>query len=141
MPSADSCTAISASYGTLSSEFRTPNRPPGVSTTTFTTHLPDLPFRFLMVMAFAILCLLCQPKRPHIRFLFVRSWLCSTLPSDPASRRRPCASLVLRHHQAGRGTFTPKLLCMPGTQRKGGHAAHWFIPAQRKSLHVLDVYQ
>ena len=26
---------------------------------------------------------------------------CSTLPSDPASRRRPCASLILHRHQAG----------------------------------------
>ncbi|EFO3183204.1 hypothetical protein ED715_26240 [Escherichia coli] len=79
------------------------------------THLSDLPPRFLMVMAFAILCLLRQPGRPRIGFLFVRSWICFTLPSDPASRRRPCASLVLRHHQAGQGTFTPELLNMPGT--------------------------
>lgn len=35
------------------------------------------------------------------RFPFVRSWPCSTLPSDPVSRRRPCASLTLHHHQAG----------------------------------------
>ena len=74
--------------------------------------------RFLMVIAFAILCLLRQPGRPHIGFLFVRSWICFTLPSDPASRQRPCASLVLRHHQAGQGTFPPDLLNMPGTQRK-----------------------
>ena len=36
-----------------------------------------------------------------IRFLSIGPRLCSTLPSDPASRRRPCASLILRHHQAG----------------------------------------
>jgi len=30
---------------------------------------------------------------PTIRFLFVRSRLCYTLPSDPTSRWRPCASL------------------------------------------------
>ncbi|HAY0228387.1 TPA: hypothetical protein JS274_004599 [Escherichia coli] len=30
-----------------------------------------------------------------------------SLPSDPASRRRPCASLVLRHHQAGQGLSSP----------------------------------
>ncbi len=118
MPSADSCPPVSAPYGTLSSGYRTTDRPPGVSSAAFTTHLSDLPPRFLMVMAFAILCLLRQPGRPRIGFLFVRSWICFTLPSDPASRRRPCASLVLRYHQAGQGTFTPELLNMPGTQRK-----------------------
>lgn len=110
MPSADSCPPVSAPYGTLSSEYRTPDRPPGVSSAAFTTHLPNLPPRLLMVMAFAINGLLRQPGRPHIGFLFVRSWFCSTPPSDPASRRHPCASLVLRHHQAGQGTFTPELL-------------------------------
>lgn len=39
-----------------------------------------------LAMDFAITCSLVQPGRPHIRFLFVRSWLCSTLPSDPTSR-------------------------------------------------------
>ena len=38
---------------------------------------------------------------PLIRFLFVESRLCSTLPSDPASRRRPCASLTLLLRQDG----------------------------------------
>src|SRR5439155_15681120 len=36
---------------------------------------------------------------PRIRFLFIGSHLCSALPSDPASRRRPCASLTLHLHQ------------------------------------------
>lgn len=115
MPSADSCPPISTPYDMLSSECRTTNWPPGVSSAAFTTHLPNLPPRLLMVMAFAINGLLRQPGRPHIGFLFVRSWFCFTLPSDPASRRRPCALLVLRHHQAGQGTFTPELLSMPGT--------------------------
>ena len=38
-------------------------------------------------------------EAPRIQFLFVGSHLCSTLPSDPASRRRPCASLTLHLHQ------------------------------------------
>ncbi|ACT08310.1 hypothetical protein Dd1591_3499 [Dickeya chrysanthemi Ech1591] len=74
MPSADSCPPVSVPYDTLSSECRTPDRPPGVSSAAFTTHLPDLPPRLLMVMAFAITCLLCQTGKPHIGFLFVRSW-------------------------------------------------------------------
>ena len=38
---------------------------------------------------------------PHIRFLFIDSRFCSTLLSDPASRRRPCVSLTLHLHQVG----------------------------------------
>src|SRR5215218_7589196 len=54
---------------------------------------------------------------PPIRFLFVGSRVCSTLPSDGPSRDLicPCASLALRLHQAVQGTFTPKLLNMPDT--------------------------
>jgi hypothetical protein len=36
---------------------------------------------------------LVWPQQPLIRFLFVKLQLRSTLPPDPASRRRPCASL------------------------------------------------
>jgi hypothetical protein len=54
---------------------------------------------------------------PSIRFLSIGSRVCSTLPSDPASRRRPCASLTLHLHQVGWGTFTPKLSNMLGTPR------------------------
>ena len=41
------------------------------------------------------------PGRPCIRFLPIGSRLCSTLPPDPTSRQRPCASLIPRRHQAG----------------------------------------
>ena len=44
-----------------------------------------------MDVDFAISRPLVRPRLPRIRFLFVRSRLCSTLPPDPASRRRPCA--------------------------------------------------
>ena len=74
---------------------------PEVSSTAFATHPPDLPPRLLMVMDFAVIGPLVQAGRPRIWFLFVRSWFCSTLPSDLASRRRPCASLTLHHHQVG----------------------------------------
>jgi hypothetical protein len=40
----------------------------------------------LMELDFAISGPLVQPRMPHIRFLFVRSRLCSTLPSDATSR-------------------------------------------------------
>ena len=68
-----------------------------------------------MDMDFAISRPLVRPEMPRIRFLFVRSRFCSTLLSDPALRRRPCALLALHLHQAVQGTFTPKLLNMLDT--------------------------
>src|SRR5580658_6076129 len=56
---------------------------------------------------------------PHIRFLSIGWGLCSTLLSDLASRRCPGASLSLLRHQNAKGTCTPELLNMPGTQAKG----------------------
>src|SRR5439155_3887941 len=53
-----------------------------------------------------------------IRFLFIGSRLCSTLLSDLASRRRPCASLSLHLHQVVKRTFTSKLSNMLGTQER-----------------------
>src|SRR5208337_1180069 len=52
---------------------------------------------------------------PHIRFLSIGSHVCSALPSDPALRRRPCASLTLHLHQVGWRTFTSKLSNTLGT--------------------------
>ena len=52
-----------------------------------------------------------------IRFLFIGSRLCSTLLSDPASRRRPCASLSLHLHQVVKRTSTSQLSNMLGTRK------------------------
>ena len=81
--------------------FRTRRRPAEARPTAFTAHPPDLPPRPSMAMDFAVICPLVRPGRPRIRFLSIGSRPCSTLPSDPASRRRPCASLILRRHRAG----------------------------------------
>jgi hypothetical protein len=80
---------------------RQQHRSPEVRSTAFAARPPDLPPRSLMTMDFAIACPLVRPGRPLIRFLSIGPRLCSTLPSDPTSRRRPCASLTLRRHQAG----------------------------------------
>jgi hypothetical protein len=105
---------------TFSLDSRTPGRPPEVGSAAFTTHLPDLPPQLLMVMDLAIIGVLVRLGRPRIWFLFVRSWLCYTFPSDPASRRRPCVSLTLLDHQVGQGTWNlhPKLLRMLGALKK-----------------------
>ena len=97
---------------------RTRRGPPEVGSDAFPAHPPDLPPRPLMTMDFAVLRPLVRPGRPRIRFLSIRSRLCSTLPSDPASRRRLCASLALRRHQAGQRTSTSKLPNMLGTHTK-----------------------
>jgi hypothetical protein len=57
--------------------------------------------KLLMAVDFAVHGPLVRPGRPHIRFLFVGPRVCSTLPLDPASRRRRCALLTLLRHQDG----------------------------------------
>src|SRR5258708_29523597 len=57
---------------------------------------------------------------PQIRFLYIGSRFCSTLPSDPASQRRPCASLSLHLYQVLKRTYTSKLSNMLGVPTKKG---------------------
>jgi len=70
-----------------------------------------------MDMGFVVIGQLARHRMPQIRFLYIGSHVCSTLLSDPASRRRPCASLSLHLHQVVKGTFTPELSNMLGTPR------------------------
>jgi hypothetical protein len=70
----------------------------------------------LMDRGFVVPCPLARHRMPLIRFLYIGSYVCSALLSDPASQRRPCASLSLHLHQVVKGTFTPKLSIMLGTQ-------------------------
>src|SRR5215831_19458311 len=60
------------------------------------------------------------PLTPPIRFLYIGSRICSALPSDPASRRRPCAPLSLLLYQDVKRTFTSKLSNMHGVQVQSG---------------------
>src|SRR5262249_8972234 len=99
---------------------RTRRRSLGVSPTAFIAPPPDLQFWPLMDMDFANACPLVRPALPHIRFLFVGSRLCSTLPSDSPSQFCPCALLVLHLHQVAQRTFTPKLSDMSDTHRARG---------------------
>jgi hypothetical protein len=101
---------------TLSPESRTNSRSPEVSSTAFRTQPPDLHPVPLMDLDFVIACPLVRHNMPLIRFLFIGSYVCSTLLSDPASRRRPCASLSLHLHQLVKRTFTFELSNMLGTQ-------------------------
>jgi hypothetical protein len=57
---------------------------------------------------------------PQIRFLYIASRFCSTFPSDPTSRRCPCASLSLHLCQVVKRTFTSKRSNMLGVPRTFG---------------------
>src|ERR1700675_2938059 len=88
-----------------------------------------------MDMDFAISRPLVRPEMPHIRFLFVRSRFCSTLPSDTASRCWPCASLGLHLHQDGQATFIATLPNLPATHRPpfAGLVLRWVRPCTELS--------
>jgi hypothetical protein len=85
----------------------------------------------LMEMGFAVIGQLARHRMPQIRFLYIGSYVCSTLLSDPASRRRPCALLLLHLHQVVEGTFTPELSNMLGTIGIGGSLATPPLPHHR----------
>jgi hypothetical protein len=89
-----------------SQSLRTRCRSLGVSPTAFIAHPPDL--RPLMEMDFANACPLVRPALPRIRFLFVGSRLCSTLPSDGPSRFRPCAGLSPPNCRIQAGASRPR---------------------------------
>jgi hypothetical protein len=86
MPSADFCCQIKAPYDAFSHDFATHSRSPEVSSTTFRTQPPNLQPAPLMDMGFAVIGPLARHRMPQIRFLYIGSYVCSTLPPDPTSR-------------------------------------------------------
>ena len=136
-PSADFCCTVRMDYSTLSPGSGTCSRSPAISLTAFNAQPPNLQPVPLMDMDFAVSCQLVRHRMPRIRFLSIGSRLCSTLPSDPASRRRPCASLSLLLHQDVKGTYTPKLSNMHGVQRKQAAPKSGFLIWPRVQLMQL----
>src|SRR6516162_8422733 len=117
-PAADFCRPVRMDRSTLSPDSGTNGRSPEVSSTAFRTQPPDLQPVSLLDMGFAVICPLARHRMPLIRFLYMGSHVCSTLLSDPTSRRRPCASLLLHLHQVVEETYTPELSNMLGTQKE-----------------------
>jgi hypothetical protein len=82
------------------------------------------------------------PARPErathrIRFVFLRPHLRSKLPSDPASRRHPCASLVLRlHAHLDRGLAPPSTTICPA--HTGGAESRAAVGASAPGLLSVD---
>ena len=93
MPSADSSRPLVMDHSILSLAVKTNERSPEVSSTAFSARPPDLHTAPLMDRDFVKTSSLVRHGLPRIWFLFIGPRLCSTLPSDPASRRRPGASL------------------------------------------------
>src|SRR5690349_11839617 len=92
-PAADFCRPVRLDRSTLSPDSGTNDRSPEVSSTAFRTQPPNLQPVPLMDMGFAITCSFARHRMPHIRFLYIGSYVCSALLLDPPSPERPCASL------------------------------------------------
>ena len=118
MPAADFCRMVRVNRSTLSPDSGTCGRPPAIRLTAFDAQPPDLQPAPLMDMDFAVIGQLVRRRMPYIRFLSIGSRLCYTLPSDPASRRRPCASLSLLLHQDVKRTYTSKMSFMHGVPKQ-----------------------
>jgi hypothetical protein len=89
MPTADFCRTIKRNYFLFSPGSGTCDRSPAIRLTAFHAQPPNLQPAPLMDMDFAVIGQLVRRRMPYIRFLSIGSRLCSTLPSDPASRRQP----------------------------------------------------
>src|SRR5262249_39822951 len=125
LPSADFCRLVRIDYSTPSPESRTNGRSREVSSTAFRTRPPDLQPVPLMDLDFVVASPLVRHCMPLIRFLFIGPYVCSTLLSDPTSRRRPCALLSLHLHQIVKRTFTFELSNMLGTLAVGISVARY----------------
>ena len=89
MPAADFCRTVRVNRFTLSPDSGSCGRPPAIGLTAFNEQPPNLQPAPLMDADFDVIGQLLRRRMPHIRFLSIGSRLCSTLPSEPASRPRP----------------------------------------------------
>ena len=99
-------TALNRPCGLFSPILGQPYSSPGVSTPTFGTQPLEFTIPALDGYGLRYLMLTRPAFSPVIQFLFVGSYLCSTLPSDPTSRWMPLRFSSLHLHQVGKGTLT-----------------------------------
>src|SRR5713101_248991 len=112
MPSADFCAAFGGSPPSRQSDHkghgRQRRRPPEVSLTAFRTQPPE--FTWGALDGYGLRESHARSSRarpPQIRFLYIGSCVCSTLPSDPTSRLVTPLRLATHLHQVGRGLSPP----------------------------------
>src|SRR5216683_1975257 len=113
MPSADFCAAFGGSPPSRQSDHkghgRQRRRPPEVSLTAFRTQPPE--FTWGALDGYGLRESHARSSRarpPRIRFLYIGSCVCSTLPLDPTSRLvTPLRLATLHLHQVGRGLSPP----------------------------------
>jgi hypothetical protein len=90
-------------------------RPPRVKTTTFLPCTRRIYRAHLRIArGFVLSGRLARCAWPYMRFVFLGSGVCLGLPSDSTSRRTPLPSASGWGYHPPQGTFTPKLLPMPG---------------------------
>ncbi len=88
IPSADFCSAVRMPRGSLSRRGDTEQISRGKFNRLLRAVAGSTLRAYLMDMGFAVSCQFARPTlTPCIRFLSIDSRICSTLPSDPASRR------------------------------------------------------
>ena len=107
-PAADFCRPVRIDRSTLSPDSGTNGRSPEVSSTAFRTQPPDLQPVPLMDMGFAVICPLARHRMPQIRFLYIGSYVCSTLLSDPPSRGTPLRFAMTSPPSGCEGDFHPR---------------------------------
>ena len=90
---------------------------PGVSSTAFRAHSPNLRFAPLMDMDFAVSCPLARRWRLVSGFCSSTRTFVPCFLQTPPRGGSPCIITRPYLHQVGRRTFTSKLLSMPSTQR------------------------
>jgi hypothetical protein len=117
-PAADFCRPVRLDRSTLGPDSGTRSRSPEVSSTAFRTQPPNLQPVPLLDMGFAVTCPLARHRMPQIPFLYIGSYVYSKLLSDPASRRRPCASPLLHFHQVVEGLSPPSCQTCSAHMRK-----------------------
>src|SRR5258708_7877705 len=127
------CCKVRGNGSTLSQLAVTGSSSPQISL----ARLPPATVGFTTSMGFVVLGRFARHRsRPPIRFWFIGSRVCSTLPSDPASRRRPCPSLALHPHQVVNRTLPSKRSIMAYQKTRGplSHPANF--PPIRLPRHV-----
>jgi hypothetical protein len=114
------------------------DRSPQVSALTFPAHRPHLLLRLLVASDFVVSGHLVQPHS-LMRFVFLRSQLCLRLPSDTASRQRPCPQLAVGATSSAR-VFHPLVNAHAGrTKQKPGFLQVFFARGGDDGIRTRDL--